>query len=79
MSDLDLLESTISTECSALMRANSAYCAAAAGDIAAATWFHRYALEKEIRAAGDSVPHPNVLFDETGHFILVPTYLGIKV
>eukprot|EP00878_Enallax_costatus_P002186 GHUV01002357.1.p1 GENE.GHUV01002357.1~~GHUV01002357.1.p1 ORF type:complete len:625 (+),score=138.92 GHUV01002357.1:201-2075(+) len=39
----------------------------------------RYALEKEIRAAGDSIPHPNVLFDESGNFILVPTHLGIKV
>lgn len=36
-------------------------------------------MEKEIRAAGDSVPYPNVLFDESGNFVLVPTLLGIKV
>lgn len=39
----------------------------------------RYALEKEIRAAGESVPYSNVLFDESGNFILIPTHLGIKV
>lgn len=39
----------------------------------------RYALEKEIRAAGDDVPSPNALFDESGNFLLVPSLLGIKV
>lgn len=39
----------------------------------------RYALEKEIRAQGDAVPAPSVLFDETGNFLLYPTLLGIKV
>ncbi|WIA40575.1 hypothetical protein OEZ86_013916 [Tetradesmus obliquus] len=39
----------------------------------------RYAMEKEIRAAGDAVPAPNVLFDESGHFLLLPSLLGIKV
>jgi peptidylprolyl isomerase domain and WD repeat-containing protein 1 len=28
---------------------------------------------------GDSVPFPNVLFDESGHFLLLPSLLGIKV
>eukprot|EP00879_Flechtneria_rotunda_P014073 GHRR01014703.1.p1 GENE.GHRR01014703.1~~GHRR01014703.1.p1 ORF type:complete len:275 (+),score=76.87 GHRR01014703.1:1677-2501(+) len=39
----------------------------------------RYALDKEIRAAGDRVPASNAVFDESGNFILVPTLLGIKV
>ena len=39
----------------------------------------RYALEKEIRAAGDSVPAPNAVFDESGNFLLYPSLVGIKV
>ncbi|KAI8471687.1 MAG: putative cyclophilin (cyp-15) [Monoraphidium minutum] len=39
----------------------------------------RYALEKEMRAQGDNVPAPSVLFDETGNFVIYPTMLGIKV
>jgi peptidylprolyl isomerase domain and WD repeat-containing protein 1 len=29
--------------------------------------------------AGDEVPVPNPLFDESGNFLLVPSLLGIKV
>eukprot|EP00775_Hariotina_reticulata_P004271 gene4271-4523_t len=39
----------------------------------------RYAMEKEIRAAGDAVPAPNAVFDESGNFLLVPGLFGIKV
>ncbi|KIY91298.1 peptidylprolyl isomerase domain and WD repeat-containing protein 1 [Monoraphidium neglectum] len=39
----------------------------------------RYALEKEIRAQGDAVPAPSVLFDESGNFVIYPALIGIKV
>lgn len=29
--------------------------------------------------AGDAAPAPSVLFDESGHFLIYPTLLGIKV
>jgi hypothetical protein len=29
--------------------------------------------------AGDSIPTPNALFDESGNFLLLPSLLGIKV
>ncbi|GBF99133.1 peptidyl-prolyl cis-trans isomerase [Raphidocelis subcapitata] len=38
----------------------------------------RYALEKEMRAQGDAVPAPSVIFDESGNFLLYPTLLGVK-
>eukprot|EP00898_Chlorokybus_atmophyticus_P009121 jgi/Chlat1/920/Chrsp108S01359 len=38
----------------------------------------RMAMEKEMETSEEAVS-PNVVFDESGNFILYPTYLGIKV
>eukprot|EP00887_Chlorella_sp_A99_P006803 scaffold2.g6803.t1 len=38
----------------------------------------RLAVEKELAGDGEA-PRPNAVFDESGHFLLYPTLLGIKV
>jgi len=41
----------------------------------------RMAVERELDRewAGRAAPPPNALFDESGHFLLYPTHLGVKV
>ncbi len=38
----------------------------------------RLAAEKEL-AHSEAAPKPNVVFDDSGHFLLYPTLFGIKV
>ncbi len=38
----------------------------------------RMAVEREL-AAAETAPAPNAVFDESGHFLLYPCLLGVKV
>lgn len=39
----------------------------------------RLAVEKEIFASSDRLPHSNAIFDTSGNFVIYPTILGIKI
>lgn len=39
----------------------------------------RLAVEKDIFASNDTLPHSNAIFDASGNFVIYPTILGIKI
>jgi len=41
--------------------------------------FYSVAVEKSLDAAKDKAPPSNVIFDDSGNFVLYPTMAGIKV